>query len=220
MSRPADPRPGLVTEARLDAAARYAGDLWLPEHPYFDAAEQVFEPLWTGLILPFLEGADFTCVLDLATGRGRNAAKLLPLAQRLILVDIRPENIAFCRRRFGDDPRLSYIANSGYDLHGVPDAGITLLYCFDAMVHFDSDVVRAYLAEARRILAPGGRAFLHHSNYTAGHDWLKAPHCRAFMSKDMFRHYALKEGLQVLRQDVFDWGGVAGLDCATLLARE
>ncbi|WP_158291961.1 class I SAM-dependent methyltransferase [Paracraurococcus ruber] len=208
----------LLTEARLDAAARHAGDIWLPEHPYFDAAEPVFERIWPA-ILPFLEGADFTSVLDLATGRGRNARKLLDHAGRLTLVDIRPENIAFCRRRFGDDPRITYLANNGYDLRAVPDGSITLVYSFDAMVHFDSDVVRAYLAEARRVLAPGGRAFLHHSNWTEGQDWLQAPHCRAFMSRELFAHYARKEGLRVLRQDLMDWGGVPRLDCVSLLAR-
>ncbi|TCZ61335.1 class I SAM-dependent methyltransferase [Roseicella aquatilis] len=209
----------LVTEARLDAAARHAGDIWLPEHPYFDAAEPDFDLLWQ-MIEPFLEGADFSCVLDLATGRGRNARKLLPLAQRLLLVDIRPENIAFCRGRFGDDPRITYIANTGYDLRAVPDASVTLFYSFDAMVHFDSDVVRAYLAEARRVMAPGARAFLHHSNHTGGEDWLQAPHCRNFMSRALFAHWARKEGLTVLRQDVMDWGGVPALDCISLLRRD
>ncbi|MCB4823619.1 class I SAM-dependent methyltransferase [Roseicella aerolata] len=214
-----DSPTALVTEARLDAAARHAGDLWLPEHPYFDAAEPEFDTLWR-CIAPFLEGADFACVLDLATGRGRNARKLLEVAQRLILVDIRPENIAFCRRRFQDDPRITFVANNGYDLRDVPDASVTLFYSFDAMVHFDSDVVRAYLAEARRVMAPGARAFLHHSNHTGGEDWLEAPHCRAFMSKALFALYARKEGLRVLRQDVMDWGGVPQLDCISLLQRD
>jgi SAM-dependent methyltransferase len=212
--------PGaLVTEAQLDAAARHAGDLWLPGHPYFDAAEAVFDTLWQ-VIAPFLHGCDFGCVLDLATGRGRNARRLLPLAQRLILVDIRPENIAFCRQRFADDPRISFVANNGYDLRAVPSGTVTLFYSFDAMVHFDSDVVRAYLAEARRVMAPGARAFLHHSNHTGGQDWAQAPHCRAFMSKALFAHYARTEGLAVVRQQVLDWGGIEGLDCVTLLQRD
>ena len=80
---PEEPMPelptALLTESRLDEAARHAGDLWLPDHPYFDAAEADFDLLWR-VIEPFLQGADFGCVLDLATGRGRNARKLLPLA--------------------------------------------------------------------------------------------------------------------------------------------
>ena len=209
-----------VGEVALDAAARYAGDPWHPGNPYFAAAEPVMAQLWAELVLPFLRGSDFTCVLDLATGHGRNAAMLRPLAGRLILVDIQPGNIGICRRRFGHDPGITCLVNSGYDLRDVPDGEVTLLYCFDAMVHFDSDVVRAYLAEARRVLRPGGRAFLPHSNYQAGHDWRAAPHSRAFMSRALMRHYALKEGLGVVRQRVIDWGGVERLDCLSLLARD
>ncbi len=211
--------PVLVGEAALRAAAAYAGEPWTPDNPYFAQAEPVMERIWADMVQPFLRGTDFSSVVDLATGHGRNAARLLPLAKRLTLVDIQPGNIAACRRRFGEDPRITYVVNNGYDLRAVPDASVTLLYCFDAMVHFDSDVVRAYLAEARRILLPGGRAFLHHSNYQQGHDWRTAPHSRAFMSKPLMEHYARKEGLSVLRQRVIDWGGVERLDCLSLLAR-
>jgi SAM-dependent methyltransferase len=216
---PSAPMGNAAGEAALDAAARYSGDPWHPGNPYFAAAEPVMAQLWADLVRPFLRGCDFTCVLDLATGHGRNAAMLRPLAGRLILVDIQPGNIELCRRRFGGDPAVTCLVNNGYDLREVPGGEVTLLYCFDAMVHFDSDVVRAYLAEARRVLRPGGRAFLHHSNYQAGHDWRAAPHSRAFMSRALLRHYALKEGLEVVRQRVIDWGGVERLDCLTLLAK-
>lgn len=218
---PAPPprRFALVDEDRLRAAAAYAGDPWIPANPYFAQAEPVMDQLWTNLVRPFLRGADFTAVLDLATGHGRNAARLLELAGRLTLVDIQPGNIETCRARFGEDPRITYVVNNGFDLAEVPDASITLLYSFDAMVHFDSDVVRAYLAEARRILVPGGWAFLHHSNFQQGHDWRQAPHSRAYMSKTLMAHYALKEGLSVVRQRIIDWGGVERLDCLSLLAR-
>jgi ubiquinone/menaquinone biosynthesis C-methylase UbiE len=214
-----NPPRALVGETALHAAARYSGDPWTPENPYFAAAESVMARIWADMIEPFIRGSDFTCVLDLATGQGRNAAMLLPLAQQLILVDIQPANIEICRKRFGKDPRVAYLVNNGYDLRGVPSGVVTLLYCFDAMVHFDSDVVRAYLAETQRVLAPGGRAFLHHSNYQDGDDWRTAPASRAFMSQPLMRHYAAKEGLTVRRQQVIDWGGVPKLDCLSLLEK-
>jgi len=175
------------------------------------------------ITVPFLQieatGIDLSVTMDLAAGHGRNAAKLLPMAGRLHIVDIHASNVGICRARFGEDPRIAYHDTDGCTLP-VPDAALSFLFCFDAMVHFDSDVVRAYLAEARRVMAPGARAFLHHSNHTGGEDWLLAPHCRNFMSQPLFAHYARKEGLTVLQQVVMDWGGVSGLDCLSLLRRD
>ena len=181
--------------------------------------------LWRELVWPVIEGSDFTTVVDLAAGHGRNTAKLLPLAQRLYVVDLHEENIAVCRQRFGDDPWRHYLVNNGVDLAGVPDDAVSLVYSFDAMVHFDSDVVRGYLRETRRVLRPGGRGFFHHSNYIGNSGGFvdgggnAGPGHRNFMHQALFAHYAAKEGLRVLRQHVIDWNHHPALDCLTLLER-
>lgn len=79
----------------------------------------------------------------------------------------------------------------------MPDATLSFLFCFDAMVHCDSDVVRAYPREARRALRPGGHAFLHHSNDMSltGEDFRRHPHWRNIWSLALMRHDAAKEGL-------------------------
>lgn len=148
----------------------------------------------------FHQGLRFQQLPRLAAGHGRNANKLASKCGRIVLVDINESNIQFCRRRFGNDPRFTYLRNNGYDLSGVSDNSVTLLFCYDAMVHFDSDVVRAYLNETRRVLVSGGQAFFHYSNYQDNpegdvHD---NPGWRNFMSIPLFKHYAHKEGLEVL----------------------
>jgi SAM-dependent methyltransferase len=201
------------------AATRAVGEVW-HESPYYDEAERYTEHAWSH-VSPYLEGCDFSRVVDLAAGHGRHGTKLLPLAEVLYIVDMTPENIDFCRQRFGDDPRVRYVLNDGMSLSEIPQDEVTLVFCFDAMVHFDSDTVRAYLHEFRRVLRPGGRGFCHHSNYTGnpGGDWRANPEWRNFMSRELFAHYAAKAGLRILRSDLIDWGSVAGLDCYTLFER-
>lgn len=201
-------------------AAAEVGAHWR-NSPYHREAEAFAAEQWAWLVEPFLADAvDFSRTLDLAAGQGRNAARLLPRARELWLVDILAENIAACRARFGADPRLRYHVNDGASLPCVPHAALTLVFCFDSMVHFDSDVVRAYLHEFARVLAPGGHAFLHHSNHAAnpGGDYRDSPAWRNFMTRELMAHWAAKAGLEVVRQQPVDWLGDGGaLDCLTLL---
>lgn len=211
-------------QAGLVAAVDEVGRWW-SEAPYFAKAEPYMDLQWHELILPFLRlgesGIDCAAVVELGAGRGRTAAKLLPLAGRLHLVDLHANNLEACRSRFGDDPRLLYHVTDGRSLP-LPNSSATFLFSFDSAVHFDSDVVRAYLREARRVLRPGGHAFLHHSNTLAhpGGDFRAQPHWRNFMSKELLAHYALKEGLEVVRQEPVDWAGDGSfIDCFSLLRR-
>lgn len=186
--------------------------------PYYDAAEGAMVRQWTNLVEPIIKNSDFTTVVDLAAGHGRNSQFLLPLCKTLYIVDIHAENVDFCRHRFGDDPRIRYIKNNGLDLDGIASESVTLVYCFDAMVHFHSDVVRSYLKEFHRILVPGGTAFCHHSNSTNDPGGLRLDRHvqgRNFMTKDMFGHYCVLEGFEIIHAREIDWGGSPKLDCVT-----
>jgi ubiquinone/menaquinone biosynthesis C-methylase UbiE len=205
---------------QLARLAREIGENWV-ETPYFDQAEGDTDWHWHDFAFPMIQDCDFSVVLDLAAGHGRNAAKLLELAEKLYIVDVNEENVDFCRRRFHGDARVSFLVCDGISLTGVPDEEITLAYCFDSMVHFDSDVVRAYLGEFRRVLRPGGRGMCHHSNYSANpsaDDFRDNPHWRNFMSRELFEHYCAKEGLVVIRSQLIEWG-IPDLDCITVFEK-
>ena len=92
-------------------AAQDVGRDWI-EAAYFAEAEAAADMQWATIILPFLQveatGIDLSVTMDLAAGHGRNAAKLLPLAGGLHIVDIHASNVEVCRARFGDDPRIAY----------------------------------------------------------------------------------------------------------------
>jgi acetyltransferase-like isoleucine patch superfamily enzyme/ubiquinone/menaquinone biosynthesis C-methylase UbiE len=212
-----DPAP--LAEARVRQLAKFVGDDW-KQRPYYDEAEQYMEQQWREAIWPFIQTADFSHVLDLAAGHGRNSEKLKEHAQKIHIVDINVENIEFCQKRFAGDPRFVFTQNDGCSLSFIPAASISLAYCFDAMVHFDSDVVRAYLREFARVLRPNALGFCHHSNYAQnpGGDVHRNPGWRNFMSQALFAHYCGKEGLTVVKSRVIDWE-LPGSDCITLFRK-
>ena len=97
------------------------------------------------MIWPKIRHCSFDVVVDLAAGHGRNSRKLLEHARKLFIVDVNEENVSFCRSRFANQPNVTVFRNNGYSLRPIEDETVSLLYCFDAMVHFDSDVIRNYL---------------------------------------------------------------------------
>jgi ubiquinone/menaquinone biosynthesis C-methylase UbiE len=208
--------------SKLLEAARRVGRDWI-SHPYYEQWDDYIREQWTDLLLPFLgDDINYSISVDLAAGHGRYSMILLQYAQTLHIVDINRSNVEFCRRRFRDNPRVHCHLTSGVDLKCLRRSSVTFVYCFDAMVHFDSDVVRAYLAEFTRVVRPDGRIFCHHSNYTGNPigDFHNHIGWRNFMSKELFAHYASKEGLVIERQQPIDWGHDGTFfDCFSLLKR-
>jgi SAM-dependent methyltransferase len=210
-------KAGIKSKSLTDLGAHSAPQ-WTPASAYFAHAEPFMAGQWANIIFPFIEGCDFTDCLDLAAGHGRNSEFLLKYCKTLVITDYHADNVEVCRKRFQTRDNISYFTCNGFDLQPQPDASITLIYSFDAMVHFDSDVVRSYLRDFRRVLKPGGRAFLHHSNYTGGHEWTSNPSARNFMSKELFAHYAIKEDLKVIKQKTLNWQ-LPDHDCLSLVER-
>ena len=168
---------------------------------YYGDAERYMDQQWIQLIWPIIGGSDFSTTLELAPGHGRNTAKLLPLATRIYAVDINQTNVDFLRRRFEGAKNIEAIRNDGAGLDAIENASITFVYSFDSMVHFDSDVVRSYIKEFRRVMKPGARAFIHYSSYDknpAG-TFRDHPGWRNFMSRAFFHHWLAKEGFAILK---------------------
>jgi ubiquinone/menaquinone biosynthesis C-methylase UbiE len=204
----------------LVSIAQIVGGDWV-EGPYYDEAEAGMDDQWRSMIWPLIEGSDFSCTVELAAGHGRNTEKLRHLAKKLYAVDINKENIEFMKARFASAANVVCVKNDGVNLDGIRDGEATFVYSFDAMVHFDSDVVRAYLAEFKRVLRPGGRGFCHYSNYSGNPtgSYREHPGWRNFMSKELFEHYAAKEGLVPLRSELVAWSDGSYTDAMTLFER-
>jgi len=102
-------------ETGLASLAAYSGDPWTPDNPYFQMAEKDGRWLWDNLVWPFIDDSDFSDVLDLAAGHGRNSAFLLEHAHRLTIADVQAGNVESCRRRFGELANVSYLVVNGYN---------------------------------------------------------------------------------------------------------
>lgn len=180
-------------------------------------------PFWAegSVFLSLIAQLNMDRAVELACGHGRHTEQLLPRIGHITLVDVLASNIEACRRRFGDDPRVSYLVNNGNDLPGIADASITGLFSYDAMVHFELLDVLSYLRETRRVLVPGGRALLHVSNNRENPEgcFNANLHWRNFGGLDVVRHFVVRCGLTVLSAQTLDWSGTPDLDGLLLLEK-
>jgi len=214
---------GTIKKA-AERSAQSQVELWQDNH-YYDEAEPYIEEQWKNLIWPIIKNLNFSHVVDLACGRGRNTTKLIPICKKISLVDIASNNIKFCKKRFKKESKVDYYLGSGVEIP-VPDNSVSLVYCFDAMVHFPPEVVFEYLNEIKRVLIPGGAAFLHHSNWNKNSNinFSTNPHARNHMSRNLMMYWANSIDLKIVSSQIIDWGeGIykaTDLDCVTLLRKK
>lgn len=189
---------------------------------YFDHAEDYIDGQWKNLIWPRIQSFDFTSVLELAPGAGRNTEKLVQFARNVVAVDINETAINKLRTRFEEiqhDSNLSIIQNDGINLSFVPSNSITLIYCWDAAVHFDKEVLIDYLGQFNRILKKGGKGFIHHSNLgeMASDDISQNPGWRSNFSAEKFAKECKKNALNLIDQIDLEWGKIT--DCISIFGK-
>ena len=220
---------GLQMNIKDNAFARDIASLWkehdAPDAVYFDKAEteEWTRSIWdeNSPFQQFMAQMDLSIVCEIACGRGRHAARLLSKSEELYLVDTSVAAIEFARERFKAHPKVrAILCADGQSLPSVPDGRMTSVFSFDAMVHFEPLTIAAYMSETARVLRPGGRALIHHSNYSKNptgtiHD---APGWRNFMTENIFAHFASRAGLRVIDRAVLSWADTDS-DALTLLEK-
>jgi ubiquinone/menaquinone biosynthesis C-methylase UbiE len=189
---------------------------------YFNKSETQFEEQWEQTIWPLIKEFDFTAVLELSPGAGRNTEKLSTLTSQLIAVDISQDALDQTWSRLNTmrgTCEIRYIRNNGSDLSMVPDGSVTTIYCWDSAVHFEKGVVLSYIREFARILKPGGSGFLHHSALgdLASDNIKRNPHWRSNVSAELVVQACHANGLTVTLQQAVPWPPIT--DCATIFRK-
>lgn len=172
--------------------------------------EDWLKPFWAAdsVFLKFFNTLDIRSCAEIACGFGRHAAQIFQRTQTLYLVDTSIDALGFARERFKQYPHVKIIlSEDGLSMPSIPDHSLTAVFSYDAMVHFEPLTMVHYLAEINRTLMPGGRALLHHSNFTGNPIGTIAnvTGARNFMSKELFAHFCSRNGLKVIAQQILDW---------------
>jgi ubiquinone/menaquinone biosynthesis C-methylase UbiE len=190
---------------------------------YYDDAER-----WTFIFWqrgsPFrrlFDRLDLTSVAELACGHGRHTEVFVAQAGHVTMIDIFDSNLLACRKRLGENAKVSFLKGDGSSFRPLPDSSVTAVICYDAMVHFSPVMVRAYIQDAARILRPGGMALLHHSNLEAPRDrhYGLNTHARNHMTTALFAGYVAEAGLTIAEQRILPWGGIPDIDALSLLQK-
>lgn len=209
-----------------------AGEEW--SAPWGTSAAQ-----WFGAILPRIENClPADTILEIAPGFGRWTHYLKDYCNELFAVDKSNQCIEACQQRFGSVSHVHCYLNDGRSLSMIPDGSVDFAFSFDSFVHPNRDVIEAYLRELRTKLKPGGKGFIHHSNFGEYAtslreripqvlakplikakilDW--AHHRNPTMSADLFRDLCARHGLQCLSQELVNWRGRRLIDCFSLIVR-
>ncbi len=196
---------------------------------------------WYGSIIPRIHRlVPAATVVEIGCGHGRWSGYLRDLSEHLTLVDLNPSCVEACRARFGDADDVDYLTNDGRSLVPVASGSVDLVFSYDSLVHADVTAVVGYLSELRRVLAPDGVAFLHHSNLGAfanevrlagiprvggalrrlglvepRHHWRDPG-----VSAEVVRVVAEADGLVCTSQELVPWGGSRRpIDCISVLTR-
>ena len=202
-------------------------DLWKTResqnYEYFAQVENQSDGFWDprGLFRTLFEKLDRKRLVEIACGQGRHSVLVPRDYESLLALDTSVDAIDEANKRYSDLSRIRFVVSRDGVSIPVEDGSQTSIFSYDAMVHFEPLTINAYLAEASRILQPGGRGLFHHSNYDKNPTgrFIDSPHWRNYMRQDLFAHFCSRHGLSVLEQVDFDWGEEKKLDCLSLFQK-
>lgn len=99
-------------------------------------------------------------VLDLGCGIGRVARYVAPRCRELWAVDASATMLASARSRLEDRSNVRFARSEGTAMPAVSSESVDIAYSLLTLQHLEREDAFALLRDLRRVLRPGGRAFL------------------------------------------------------------
>jgi len=119
-------------------------------------------------------------VLEIGCGVGRVGKVVAPLCRKWIGCDVASNMLSLTAQRLKDFSNVELVEISGYDLSGVADASVDVVYCTVVFMHLESWDRYNYISEAIRALRPGGRIYVDNINLCSDGGWKVFETHRAF----------------------------------------
>jgi SAM-dependent methyltransferase len=163
-------------------------------------------------------------IVEIAPGFGRWTQYLLPACKSYIGVDLAQKCVEACQKRFADVPHARFYQGDGTTLAMVENSSVDFLISFDSLVHADWAVIDSYIREFARVLKPGAKAFIHHSNLGEfvgpGLPKVEKPRWRGDdVSAERFRKAVGAVGLACLSQEIVAWFVPELIDCISVIEK-
>jgi SAM-dependent methyltransferase len=141
-------------------------------------------------------------VLEIGCGAGRVTRALAGVFGEVHAVDISPEMIRLAREKLAGFCNVRFYANSGADLHVLPELPFHFAFSFIVFQHIpEKAIVESYIRETHRVLAPGGLfKFQVEGGEVAGRDSADTWHGVSFTEQEM-RDIAARCGFELRYTD-------------------
>jgi SAM-dependent methyltransferase len=119
-------------------------------------------------------------VLEIGCGIGRVGKMIAPLCRKWIGCDVASNMLALAKVRLRDFPNVELKEISGYNLSGVADTSVDVVYCTVVFMHLESWDRYNYILEGFRVLRPNGRIYVDNINLCSDGGWKVFETHRAF----------------------------------------
>ena len=127
-------------------------------------------------------------VLEIGCGIGRVGKLVAPLCQKWIGCDVASNMLALAAERLRGLDNVELKEISGYNLSGVADASVNVVYCTVVFMHLEPWDRYNYVLEAFRVLRPNGRIYVDNINLCSDGGWKVFEIHRAFSATNRPPH--------------------------------